>query len=135
VIIVASRKRLASWLWRDASLVYILIVWVAFVFSLIFYFSAWPLTQRPSATKVEAKNEAKDQANDGQLYTGSIVFVPSNGDFCWLRMLDNRTGRFWDKGFSNCYDVVTDLKEQKQRGQLSILRMQEVSKVFRHANN
>ncbi len=41
-------------------------------------------------------------ASDDALYTGSILFVPRDGDNCWQRFLDNRTGRLWDNGFVSC---------------------------------
>ena len=45
-------------------------------------------------------------------------------------MLDNRTGNMWDKGYVNCNDFVSELLENKQRGNLSNERMESISKAF-----
>jgi hypothetical protein len=30
------------------------------------------------------------------------VIVTDRGDFCWHRIIDNRTGKMGDKGYVNC---------------------------------
>jgi len=44
-------------------------------------------------------------------------------------MLDNRTGRMWDKGVVNCYEAVSR-PEKGQRGGMSSLRMNAIGKAF-----
>jgi hypothetical protein len=44
-------------------------------------------------------------------------------------MLDNRTGRMWDKGVVNCYEAVAR-PERDQRGGMSSLRMNAIGKAF-----
>jgi hypothetical protein len=56
------------------------------------------------------------QANDDEIYTGSIVFMPTEGDECWQRLIDNQTGRQWDKGFVSCNAVGSSIA---QPGRLS----------------
>ena len=45
-------------------------------------------------------------------------------------MLDNRTGRMWDKGVVNCYEAVSR-SEKDQRGGMSSLRMNAIGKAFK----
>jgi hypothetical protein len=51
---------------------------------------------------VPAPTQVPSEPGDQEIYTGSIVFVPENGDACWQRFLDNRTGRSWDQGVVSC---------------------------------
>lgn len=124
---MSSRVLSPFWLWRDLPLTYVLLVWIAFGATLFFYFNDWPAFRQEAAAVRQLKNE--------EFYTGSIIIVPARGNHCWQRMLDNRTGKFWEKGFVNCDDAVAQLVEQKQRGSMSSLRMQAISKVFRHAGD
>jgi len=41
-------------------------------------------------------------------------------------MLDNRTGRMWDKGVVNCYEAAS----RPERDQRSSLRMNAIGKAF-----
>jgi hypothetical protein len=113
------------WLWRERALAYVFPVWLAFVLGLILYFNAWV----PHFRKVAATPQLNQNS---QLYTGSIVIVPTRGDHCWQRMMDNRTGQLWDIGYVKCADVVTDLVEKRQRGAISNSRMRAIGKIFRH---
>jgi hypothetical protein len=60
---------------------------------------------RPSAgwlSRNDRQMAANQPMNDDEIYTGSILFVPVDGDNCWQRLLDNQTGRLWDNGFVSC---------------------------------
>jgi len=54
---------------------------------------------RPKRAQQVTSNQP---TGDDDLYTGSILFVPVDGDNCWQRFLDNQTGRLWDIGFVSC---------------------------------
>jgi hypothetical protein len=54
---------------------------------------------RPKRAQQVASNQPM---NDDEIYTGSILFVPVDGDHCWQRFLDNQSGRLWDNGFVSC---------------------------------
>jgi hypothetical protein len=69
-------------------------------------------------------------ASDDELYTGSITFVPPQGNECWQRLLDNRTGRQWDKGVVACDLTSTGLINQAGR-YTATERVDAIRKGFR----
>jgi hypothetical protein len=85
---VSSRRR---WFLRDIPRTYVLFVWLAFGLAIFLYAYDW----RPSGWSVLRQQEAaaKPQRRDAEYYTGAIVIVPARGDYCWQRMIDNRTGK------------------------------------------
>lgn len=122
---VVSRR----WMLRDMPQAYLLLVWVAFCFSIFFFFSDWSPVRQEAAERPQTNKVSDADVND-KIYTGSIIIVPSRGNRCWERMLDNRTGTMWDKGFVNCDEAVSQLVENKQLGTNSRLRL--ISKAFAH---
>src|SRR5665647_539801 len=98
----ASRVSARRWLLRDIPLSFVLFVWVAFCFSILIYFFDWAQVRHETAASPQM-----NYANNDKLYTGSIIIVPTRGDLCWERMLDNRNGKMWDKGYVRCDDAVT----------------------------
>ena len=124
----SSRRR---WFLRDIPRTYVLFVWLAFGLATVIYAVDW----RPSGwSTLRQEATAKPQRRDAEYYTGSIVIVPARGEFCWQRMIDNRTGKMWDKGYVNCYDAVAPL-EKDQRVGMSSLRMNAIGKAFNHSSN
>ena len=89
----------------------------------------------PSGWSVLRKQEAavKPQRREGENYTRSIVIVPGGGDLCWQRIIDNRTGKMWDKGYVNCYEAVAP-QEKDQRVGMSSARINAIGKAFNHDN-
>ena len=122
------RARTGNWLWREIRPTFAALVWFAFGCSLLMYINDWSVPRPPAATEPKA-----DTAEIDTLYTGSIIFSPDRGDFCWQRMIDNRTGRLWDKGYINCDEIASRSAKERQRGALSVLRMQAISREF-HGN-
>ena len=55
--------------------------------------------------------------------------APPRGENCRQMMLDNRTGRMWDRGYVNCYEAVSR-SDKDQRGGMSTLRMNAIGKAF-----
>jgi hypothetical protein len=90
----------ASWLSRDDRQA--LFVWLFFV--LVLALSG--LIGGGLADGLQPKRAppvlGSQTGSDDALYTGSILFVPRDGDHCWQRFLDNQTGRLWDNGFVSC---------------------------------
>jgi hypothetical protein len=128
---MALAKSRGHWFWREVRPSLAFLVWTAFAISLVTYFYgpvAILQTQQVSPHPTNARH-----TDDDVLFTGSIVFLPARGDQCWQRMIDNRTGAMWDKGYVNCYDAVSQLKEQKQNGLKSSDRMHVISHAFRHS--
>jgi len=123
---VSSRRR---WFLRDIPRTYVLFVWLAFGLAAFVYAYDW----RPSgwsALKQETA-AAKPQRREVENYTGSIIIVPAGSENCWQRMIDNRTGKMWDKGYVNCYEAVSPL-DKDQRVGMSSLRMNAIGKAFNH---
>ena len=121
---MASRPLHRFWRWRDLPLAYVLLVWAAFGSSVFFYFNDWPTVPHLAAEVTNVRDDAQ--------YTGSIIIVPANGNRCWQRMLDNRSGKLWDTGYVNCEDVVSKLIEQRKNGSGSTMRLLAIGKALRH---
>ena len=94
-----------------------LFVWLAFGLAIFLYAYDW----RPSGWSVlrQQASAAKPQGRGVEYYTGSIVLVPARGDYCWQRMIDNRTGKMWDKGYVNCYEAVSPMEKDQRVGMSS----------------
>ena len=118
------------WLLRDARRTGVLLVWVAFGFSILFYFIDWTTTRR-EATLRPPVNASTAKTNGDELYTGSIIMVPTRGEDCWQRIIDNRTGKMRDIGYVNCYEAVSRSDKDRQ-GTTSVMRLNSIGKAFRH---
>jgi hypothetical protein len=119
---MASRVSV-RWFWRDVRLVYGLLIWAACGAGVLLYFNggvSWQAAA-PAPQRV---------ASDDELYTGSIVVVPTQGDRCWQMMLDNRTGRMWEGGYLDCDAVVDALTDSKRTG-ASAVRLNAIGSAFR----
>lgn len=123
-----SRRSARRWLLRDITLSLVLFVWVAFGFSILIYFFDWVPVQRETAARPQMNH-----VNDDKLYTGSIIIVPRRGDLCWERMLDNRTGKMWDKGYVRCDDAVTQPSEKHPT--MGDARMRAIGKALLHKSD
>ena len=128
----ARRSSGRRWFLRDVPRTYVLLVWVAFCFAAVIYTYDW----HPSGWSALKQQQAaaKPQRRDAEYYTGSIIIVPVGGETCWQRMIDNRTGKMWDKGYVNCYEAVSP-QEKDQRGGMSTLRMNAIGKAFNHTGD
>ena len=120
---VSSRR----WLLRDIRAAYVLLVSVAFVVAIFTYFIDWSTVRRERV--VQPKND-----NVEQRYTGSII-VPTGGDLCWTFILDNRTGKMRDGGYSKCDKATRQLDEKNPPQGMDMLRLHEVSRAFRNGGN
>jgi len=128
---MTSRVSPRRWLLRDMPRTYILLVWVAFGFSVLIYFIDWSPARRAAAVRPEI-NAAMSKINGDMLYTGSIIIVPTRGDYCWQRIIDNRTGKMWDKGYVNCDEAVSKSENNDRQGAISVMRLNSIGKAFRH---
>ncbi|HET7911814.1 MAG TPA: hypothetical protein VFL49_07275 [Pseudolabrys sp.] len=119
---MSSHRR---WMLRDIPRTYVLLVWLAFGIAVLIYSNDW----HPSgwtALRHEAATAKPPAPVDN--YTGSIIVVPTRGENCWQMMIDNRTGRMWDKGVVNCYEVSRP--DRDQRSGMSSLRINAIGKAF-----
>ena len=119
---VSSHRR---WMLRDIPRTYVLLVWLAFGAALLIYSNDW----HPSGWSALRREAAvKPSAPTIDHHTGSIIIVPPRGDNCRQMMLDNRTGRMWDKGYVNCYEAVS--RADKEPGGMSSLRINSIGRAF-----
>jgi hypothetical protein len=125
----ASSRR--HWFMRDIPRTYLLLVWLAFGIAVIVYSNDWHPSGW-SALRHEA-SVTPPQRTNVESYTGSIIIVPTRGDICWQRMLDNRTGKMWDKGYVNCDEAIS--RAEKERGGMSTLPMNAIGKAFNHTGD
>lgn len=63
--------------------------------------------QSTMASKQASGSGAGDQNGDDYLSTGSILFVPHQGNICRKRLIDNKTWRMHDKGYVICDEAVS----------------------------
>jgi hypothetical protein len=59
------------------------------------------------ASKQVSGSRAGDRSGDDYLTTGSILFVPLQGNICRQRLIDNRTWLMRDKGYVICDEAVS----------------------------
>ena len=127
---VARELSHRRWFLRDIPRTYVLFVWLVFGLATFVYAYDW----HPSGwSALRQEATVKPQRRDAEVYTGAVIMVPTSGDNCWQRMLDNRTGKMWDKGYVNCYEAVSPL-EKDQRVGMSSLRMNAIGKAFHGGN-
>ncbi len=128
---MAARASSAHWIWRDLRLSFVVLVIGALSIGAILYFNGWMSSQR-HWTELLFQPQRVQLVNNDELYTGSVILVPSRGDKCWQLLFDNRTGRMTDNGQINCYEVVTQLlEEEKQNAVTPSRRIHVISNAFR----
>ena len=59
------------------------------------------------ASKQAPGSGAGDQSGDDYLTTGTILFVPLQGNVCRKRLIDNKTWLMHDKGYVTCDEAVS----------------------------
>ena len=135
---MASRRLARRWMLRDIPQFLVLFAGIAVVFGIVGYSVDWNLVRaefagggksnfasKPGAVSKQQPNNA----SNAELYTGSIILVPTQGEQCLERALDNRTGQMWDKGYVNCYDVV---RNTAKNSGLSASRIRSIGNAFLH---
>jgi hypothetical protein len=79
------------------------IIAVAVFFTLGLFVNEEYLSDGPHpAPPVASRTAPKAGPSDDEIYTGSILFTPHQGDMCRQFLFDNRTGRFTDNGNVDC---------------------------------
>jgi hypothetical protein len=68
--------------------------------------------------------------SDDEIYTGSILFVPSDGKICRQLFFDNRSGRMSDNGMVDCLRAYYQ-RASKVPTQWSSARARVISESFR----
>ena len=128
----ARRSSHRHWFLRDVPRTYVMLVWLAFGFTLLIYFNDWHPSGW-SALRPEAA-APKPKHSDAETYTGSIIIVPPGGQHCQQLMIDNRTGRMWEKGYVNCYEATTPPEKDPSKA-ISSKRINAIGNAFRGADD
>lgn len=84
--------------WRDRRDAYRAVLALACL-ACVIAFSALVQTNEPARERRAATSQA---LADDEIYTGSILFMPYEGNDCRQHLLDNLSGRIWDNGVVAC---------------------------------
>jgi hypothetical protein len=129
---MSTRVKNRRWLLRESRLTFVVLVWMAFGASVLFYFSSWPGarrdTPRPQATSQQT-NAGREDAD--VIYTGSIR-LPTRGRFCRETAFDNRTGRMIDRGLVDCSQAAVQAAGRAPQGGMEVARLRSIGKAFNH---
>ncbi len=101
----ARHKSHRRWFLRDVPRTYMMLIWLGFCLTIVVYLNDWHPSGW-SALRPQQVAKPKPQRSDAEIYTGSLIIMPAVGEKCQQLMMDNRTGRMWDKGIVNCYDAA-----------------------------
>src|SRR5665213_1465725 len=115
---------------QETTRTLVLLVWAVFVVAIVINVFDVPLWRAASVKLPQGANMNRPVVDREAFYKGSIFFMPDFGDICWERMLDNRTGHMWDKGYVSCDGSVSELVDNKKRGAMPAERMESISKAF-----
>ena len=126
---MVSRVSSRRWLLRYIPRTGVVLVWAAFVVSILIYFIDWSPVRHETAVRPQLNNA--NSGNDEQRYTGSIILL-TGGERCWEGMFDNRTGRMIDLGNVNCDKAALHLAENNSREGMDVMRLRTVGKAFQH---
>jgi hypothetical protein len=86
--------------------------------------------KRQATVKAAAAAAAAVAANDEELYTGSILYMPDRGSLCRQLTFDNQNGQFTDMGAVDCERAAYhNLNEEAKHW--SAARVRVISSGFR----
>jgi hypothetical protein len=69
--------------------------------------------------------------NAGEIYTGSVLYMPQEGRNCRQMLFDNNTGRFTDNGSVDCENAAYRGVDGNQSKQWSSARARVIADGFR----
>jgi hypothetical protein len=69
--------------------------------------------------------------NAGEIYTGSVLYMPQEGRNCHQMLFDNHTGRFTDNGSVDCENAAYRGVDGNQSKQWSSARARVIADGFR----
>src|SRR4029077_7951291 len=70
--------------------------------------------------------------NGGEIYTGSVLYMPQEGRNCHQMLFDNQTGRFTDNGSADCEDAAHCGGDGNPPHQMASARARVIADGFRH---
>lgn len=78
------------------------------------------------------KPAATAARNAGEIYTGSVLYMPQEGRNCHQMLFDNQTGRFTDNGSVDCENAAYRGVDGNLPKQWSSARARVIADGFRH---
>jgi len=78
------------------------------------------------------KPAATAARNGGEVYTGSVLYMPQEGRNCRQMLFDNQTGRFTDNGSVDCENAAYRGVDGNLPKQWSSARARVIADGFRH---
>ena len=63
-------------------------------------------TAKAKAAARDGTRVATTASGDDEIYTGSILYMPDEGQFCHQLFFDNLTGRLSDNGYVDCQRAI-----------------------------
>jgi hypothetical protein len=150
---MATRVRSRQQYWRDVPMAVMLLVWLGFAASAIFYFVDWtPVWQqlvlewRAQSNGRNAGSQSSDKAGrqggslidqtgiGDRIYTGSIL-VPERRNLCSQFGFDNRNGATWHIGSVDCDKARLQYRAQEKAKRGGDERLLAIKRSFRNAGN
>jgi hypothetical protein len=130
---MAAREKDRRWLLRDTRRTFVVLVWMAFGASVLFYFSAWPGVKRDTPTRPQATSQqtSAGRGDPDVIYTGSLL-LPVRGRLCRETAFDNRNGRMIDRGLVDCSPAAVVSAGQAPQGGIEVARLRSIGKAFGH---
>jgi hypothetical protein len=92
-----------------------------------------PLIMTMAAAKAAARDRtlvATTASGDDEIYTGSILYMPDEGQICHQLFFDNLTGRLSDNGYVDCQRAIYGNLSGTPM-QMSATRVRVISTGFR----
>jgi hypothetical protein len=77
-------------------------VWAILTIGLCLGMGAFGIGRYVTVTRQAAAVAAALAAADGEIYTGSILYMPDSGNACRQLLFDNQNGQFTDNGYVDC---------------------------------
>lgn len=128
---MAARASSAHWIWRDLRLSVVVLVISTLSIGAILTVSG-VLSTHGLRAAFEGRSDRVLLADADELYTGSVIVVPTEGNQCSQYLFDNRTGRMRDNGYIDCYSIVSQLVEEAEKNSVTpAKRMHVISNAFR----
>ncbi len=115
------------WLLRDIPRTAVLLAWLAAGIVALVVLIDWHVTRRSAW---QDASPAISTGDPQRFSSGAIIVAPTQGDQCWQRTLDNRTGQMWDDGYVNCEAALTPSRIDPSAS-MSAARLNAIGKAFR----
>jgi hypothetical protein len=97
--------------------------WIVIAFGVVLALGALATDEYAALTRQAAA--AAHAQSDEEIYTGSILYMPDEGNNCRQLLFDNHNGRFTDNGYVDCerafYQGGPDAPKQWSAARLRVI--------------